>query len=111
MLIPVVVLSITRIGDYCLSKDDLVVAYTTPGSQNQLFDGGWTSKGGGGVASKSAFNLLGGQVDFDIDLSRVHTGVNANIYTIRSANVAPNINPALSTLTRFATSLLRCLTQ
>ena len=31
----------------------------------------------GGVATKSAYNLLGGQVDFDIDLSGVHTGVNA----------------------------------
>jgi len=38
--------------------------------------------GGGGVASKSAFNLLGGYVEYDIDYSRVPTGVNANIYTI-----------------------------
>lgn len=34
------------------------------------------------MATKSAFNLLGGYVEFDIDFSQVHTGVNANIYTI-----------------------------
>jgi len=55
-----------------------VVAYGTP----QLKDQGWTVQGNGGVATKSAFNLLGGFVEFDIDLSSVSTGVNANIYTI-----------------------------
>jgi len=45
-------------------------------------DGGWENHGNGGVATKSAFNLLGGWVEFDIDLSSVQTGVNANIYTI-----------------------------
>merc|ERR1712224_168469 len=36
----------------------------------------------GGAATKSAYNLLGGFVEFDIDLSGVTPGVNANIYTI-----------------------------
>merc|ERR1712118_319118 len=31
---------------------------------------------------KAAFNLIGGYVEFDIDFSAVHQGVNANIYTI-----------------------------
>jgi hypothetical protein len=47
-----------------------------------LAEGGWTINGGGGVASKSAFNMLGGYVEYDIDLSNVDNGVNANIYTI-----------------------------
>jgi hypothetical protein len=53
-----------------------------------LVDGGWTVNGGGGVATKSAFNLLGGYVEFDIDLSNVDNGVNANIYTIAPASFA-----------------------
>jgi len=51
-----------------------------------LTDGGWTVNGGGGVASKAAFNLLGGYVEYDIDLSNVDNGVNANIYTISPAS-------------------------
>jgi len=38
--------------------------------------------GGGGVASKAAFNLLGGFVEFDVDLAGVKSGVNANVYAI-----------------------------
>jgi len=64
--------------DYCPSAADLTTAYGTP----ELKDQGWTVHGNGGVATKSTFNLLGGSVDFDIDLSAVSTGVNANIYTI-----------------------------
>jgi len=45
-------------------------------------DQGWSVSGNGGVATKSAYNLVGGSVEFDIDFSGVHTGVNANIYTI-----------------------------
>jgi hypothetical protein len=45
-------------------------------------DQGWSVSGNGGVATKAAYNLLGGFVEFDIDLSAVRTGVNANIYTI-----------------------------
>jgi len=41
------------------------------------------------VATKSAYNLLGGAVEFDIDFSNVNTGVNANIYT-----VSPTIHKA-----------------
>jgi len=55
-----------------------MVAYGTP----QLQDQGWSVQGNGGVATKSAFNLNGGYVEFDIDFSGVNTGVNANIYTI-----------------------------
>merc|ERR1711865_128732 len=51
-----------------------------------IVDGGWTVNGGGGVASKSAFNLLGGSVEYDIDISNVDHGVNANIYTVSPAS-------------------------
>merc|ERR1712232_517465 len=48
----------------------------------QLQDGGWTIHGNGGAATKAAYNLLGGFVEFDVDFSGVTPGVNANIYTI-----------------------------
>lgn len=38
--------------------------------------------GGGGGATKAAFNLLGGYVEFDVDVSNVRPGVNANMYSI-----------------------------
>lgn len=70
---------------YCPTADDLTVAYCD-GNPDQncpaLADQGWTILGGGGVATKSAFNMLGGYVEYDIDLSNVNRGVNANIYTI-----------------------------
>lgn len=70
-------------GDYyCPSTNDFVVAYYTNASTNQAFDGGWMNKGGGAMSTKCSFNLLGGFVEFDIDVSGVKTGVNANIYSI-----------------------------
>merc|ERR1712194_170687 len=48
----------------------------------QLQDQGWHVNGNAGAATKAAFNLLGGSVEFDIDFSGVQRGVNANIYTI-----------------------------
>lgn len=65
---------------YCPRSTDLTVAYS--GGAVSLVDGGWTVKGGGAAATKAAFNLLGGSVDFDLDFSGTHPGVNANIYTI-----------------------------
>jgi len=65
-------------ADWCPSAGDFAVAYGTPQLNNQ----GWEVHGNGGVATKAAFNLVGGFVEFDIDLSGVNTGVNANIYTI-----------------------------
>lgn len=74
---------------YCPSANDLTIAYCDNNNQQhpimwcpQLNDGGWVIQGGGGVATKAAFNLNGGYVQYDIDFSGVNTGVNANIYTI-----------------------------
>merc|ERR1712232_131129 len=65
-------------ADWCPSAGDFTVAYGSP----QLQDGGWTIHGNGGAATKAAYNLLGGYVEFDVDFSGVTPGVNANIYTI-----------------------------
>jgi hypothetical protein len=67
---------------YCPSQNDLIVAYTTPGATNTLTNQGWMNKGGGAAATKSSFNLLGGSVEYDLDLRNVKSGVNANIYTV-----------------------------
>ena len=71
-------LTLKASGVYCPSANDLIVAY---GSAN-LYDGGWYIQGGGAAATKTAFNLLNGYVEYDIDFSGTNTGVNANIYTI-----------------------------
>jgi len=83
--IPLFVLATSAIGlsavnatTYCPKASDLVVAYNNA----ELIDQGWIINGGGGAATKAAFNLLGGSVEYDIDLSGVQTGVNGNIYTI-----------------------------
>eukprot|EP00040_Diaphanoeca_grandis_P028196 m.162243 g.162243 ORF g.162243 m.162243 type:complete len:328 (-) comp31269_c2_seq2:27-1010(-) len=92
VFVSVVLLAVGVNGDYCPSENDLTIAYTTPTSKNQLNNGGWMNKGGGGVATKSSFNLLGGSVDFDIDVSQVKVGVNANIYTISPEFKQPYFN-------------------
>merc|ERR1719454_757307 len=48
----------------------------------QIEDGGWGIQGNGGAATKAAFNLNGGYVEFDFDVSRANTGVIPNIYTV-----------------------------
>jgi len=66
-------------GAYCLKASDLTVAY---GGGVALKDGGYSVNGNGGAASKASFNLLGGYVEFDVDVSNVRNGVNANFYAI-----------------------------
>jgi hypothetical protein len=44
-------------------------------------DGGWVIKGGGRVSSKTSWNLLGGFIEFDMNVSRVVDAVNTNLYT------------------------------
>lgn len=63
---------------YCPNKDDFIQAYGNP----ILLNRGWINKGSGGVATKSSFNILGGFIEYDIDVSKVEPGVNANIYSI-----------------------------
>lgn len=86
---------------YCPSAEDLTVAYCDEGPHGdkpcpKLVNQGWTIEGGGGAATKSAFNLNGGFVEFDLDVSNVDGGVNANIYTISPSSFAnPYFNKTL----------------
>lgn len=68
----------------------MVVAY---GDNVNLKDGGWTVQGNGGGASKASFNLLGGYVEFDVDVSGVRAGVNANLYAIAPSIGADGYQP------------------
>jgi len=73
-------LTVAQALEYCPSAGDFVTAYLP--DNVQLQNQGWTVGGGGGAATKSTFNLNGGFVEYDIDLSGVGSGVNANIYTV-----------------------------
>jgi hypothetical protein len=53
---------------------------------------GWTVNGGGGVTSKTSFNLLGGYVEFDVDNGGSKWGVNNNFYTISPDHPYTNRN-------------------
>jgi len=64
---------------YCPTASDLLVAY---GEGVQIEDGGWSIQGDGGAATKASFNLLGGFVEFDFDVSNANTGVIPNVYTV-----------------------------
>jgi hypothetical protein len=66
---------------FCPAMSDLTMAYGNAVSV-RIYDQGWKVLGGGATATKAAFNLLGGFVEFDVDFSSTHPGVNANIYTI-----------------------------
>ena len=68
---------------YCPAASDLLVSY----GNAKLIDQGWINSGGGAAATKSAFNLLGGEVEFDIDFTNTQAGVNGNIYTISPKNI------------------------
>lgn len=63
---------------FCPSSTDLMVAYGSP----KIYNRGWTTTGGGGVATKTAFNLLGGYVEYDMDVTLTQPQINVNIYTI-----------------------------
>jgi len=61
-----------------------VTAYGSPELMNQ----GYRVQGNGGAATKSTFNLLNGYVEFDVDVSNVRTGVNANLYAIAPSDLS-----------------------
>ena len=79
---------------YCPSTNDITIAYNA-GGNIVIYNQGWTIHGGGGVATKASFNLLGGTVEYDVDFSQANAGVNGNIYTISPTGVGSggfNIN-------------------
>lgn len=58
-----------------------------PSQADFEFDGGahwngngWDVRGGGGVHARFTTNILGGYIEFDMDTSGAHTGVNNNFY-------------------------------
>lgn len=64
-------------GTYCLGEKDFSgISGGTVWTNN-----GWKMTGGGRVSGKTSFNLLGGYVEFDMDTSGSHNGVNNNFYT------------------------------
>jgi len=72
-------------GDgYCPSVQDLVVAY---GSGVVLKDQGWTVSGDAGAATKAAYNLNGGSVEYDIDVSDAKSGTIPNVYSIAPSGI------------------------
>lgn len=75
-------LQVANAALYCPKARDLTVAYTVPGDDLRIYDGGWFIRGGGAVATKAAYNLLGGYVEYTVNFTNVRLGVNANIYTI-----------------------------
>lgn len=68
---------------YCPAVNDLLISY----GNAKLIDQGWINTGGGGAATKAAFNLLGGEVEFDIDFTNTQAGINGNIYTVSPKNI------------------------
>jgi len=76
-MMPPAVLNTTNMGSlYCPTSNDF---WADGGAQ--LHGSGWTINGGGGVHGKTAFNLLGGYIEFDMDVTGAHNNVNNNLYT------------------------------
>lgn len=63
--------------DYC---PDTAVDFKKDYGHPQFNGSGWYTKGGGRVSSKSNFNLAGGFIEFDMDLTKAHGGINNNVY-------------------------------
>jgi hypothetical protein len=70
---------------YCPAAKDLAIAY---GDQVKLKAQGWMVQGDGGASTKASFNLAGGFVEFDLDVSQAKTGVIPNVYSIFPENIA-----------------------
>eukprot|EP01004_Peranema_trichophorum_P003138 NODE_2143_length_1672_cov_100.601033_g1832_i0.p1 GENE.NODE_2143_length_1672_cov_100.601033_g1832_i0~~NODE_2143_length_1672_cov_100.601033_g1832_i0.p1 ORF type:complete len:456 (-),score=103.54 NODE_2143_length_1672_cov_100.601033_g1832_i0:239-1606(-) len=65
-------------GDlYCPTGNDMNLEFGSVSFKN----GGWEMTGSARVSSKTAWNLLGGYMEWDMDLSRVADEVNTNFYT------------------------------
>lgn len=64
-------------ANYCPdAASDFVADYGSPQWQGS----GWTIHGGARASSKASFDLSGGFVEFDMDLTGAHGGVNNNVY-------------------------------
>lgn len=63
---------------YCPTLDDFDIAWGSVTAEGN----GWRVDGEGGVHGKTSWNLLGGSIEFDMDVCGAQTGVNNNFYTI-----------------------------
>merc|ERR1711974_482284 len=63
---------------YCPTAGDMNFEY---GNIHWANDG-WQITGDSRISSKTSFNLLGGYIEFDMDTTKAHGGVNTNIYTV-----------------------------
>jgi len=61
---------------YCPNQNDF-----TSGGNVEWKGNGWRMTGPGGVHGKQTFNLNGGYVEFTMDTSGAHGGINNNLYT------------------------------
>lgn len=67
---------------YCPTQNDFTYGGNIQWSQDYgTGTSGWTMTSSGGVHGKQTYNLLCGYVQFDMDTSRAHRGVNNNFYT------------------------------
>jgi alpha-galactosidase len=63
---------------YCPTLGDFDIAWGSVSAEGN----GWRVDGEGGVHGKTSWNLLGGSIQFDMDVCGAQTGVNNNFYTI-----------------------------
>merc|ERR1711920_1038983 len=63
---------------YCPTAGDMNFEY----GNIHWANGGWEITGDSRISSKTSFNLLGGYIEFDMDTTKAHGGVNTNIYTV-----------------------------
>jgi len=63
---------------YCPTLGDFDVAWGSVSGEGN----GWRVDGEGGVHGRTSWNLLGGYIEFDMDVCGAQTGVNNNFYTI-----------------------------
>jgi len=63
---------------YCPTLGDFDIAWGSVSGEGN----GWRVDGEGGVHGRTSWNLLGGYIEFDMDVCGAQTGVNNNFYTI-----------------------------
>jgi len=66
-----------NLTDYC---PDTAKDFKTDYGHPQRKGSGWYTKGGGRVSSLASYNLAGGFVEFDMDLTHAIGGINTNVY-------------------------------
>jgi len=67
---------------YCPTSSELQWDYQSGDAAQAIVDGGWTISYDARVSTKGSFDLLGGYVEFDMDISKTLIGVNTNVYGI-----------------------------